>query len=70
MKIVELLNGINIPLNNEQVDLLGRFTHESKVNKRSLDLREQEIANQLTQRDVLLRRNEDGQIYYYKKIKE
>jgi hypothetical protein len=69
MKIVELLTGINMPLNNEQADLLGRFTHESKVNKRSLDLREQEIANQLTQRDVLLRRNEDGQIYYYKKIK-
>lgn len=70
MKIVELLNSVRLPLNNEQADLLGRFTHESKIDKRKLDLREQEIANQLTQQDVLLRRNEDGQIYYYKKIKE
>lgn len=70
MKIVELLNNVRIPLNNEQADLLGRFAHESKLEKRTLNLREQEIANQLTQQDVLLRRNENGQIYYYKKIKE
>lgn len=70
MKIVELLNNVRIPLNNEQADLLGRFTHESRLEKRTLNLREQEIANQLTQQDVLLRRNENGQIYYYKKIKE
>lgn len=70
MKIVELINNVRIALNNEQADLLGRFTHESKLEKRTLNLREQEIANQLTQQDVLLRRNENGQIYYYKKIKE
>ena len=70
MKIVELINNVRLTLNNEQADLLGRFTHESKLEKRALNLREQEIANQLTQQDVLLRRNEDGQIYYYKKIKE
>lgn len=70
MKIVELINNVRLTLNNEQADLLGRFTHESKLEKRTLNLREQEIANQLTQQDVLLRRNENGQIYYYKKIKD
>ena len=69
MKIVELINNVRLTLNNEQADLLGRFTHESKLEKRTLNLREQEIANQLTQQDVLLRRNENGQITYSKKIR-
>jgi hypothetical protein len=68
MKIVELINKVQLPLNNEQADLLGRFTSESRLEKRTLNLREQEIANQLTQQNVLLRKNENGQIYYYKKI--
>lgn len=69
MKIVELLNNVRIALNNEQADLLGRFQHESKISKSSLNEREQEIANQLTAQDILLRRNENGQITYKKKIK-
>jgi hypothetical protein len=69
MKIVELLNKIQVPINNEQADLLGRFTHESTVNKSALNEREQEIANQLTAQDILLRRNENGHITYKKKIK-
>lgn len=69
MKIVELLNKIQVPINNEQADLLGRFAHESTVNKSALNEREQEIANQLTAQDILLRRNENGHITYKKKIK-
>ena len=69
MKIVELLNNVQVALNNEQADLLGRFQHESKINKNALNEREQLIANQLTMQDVLLRRNENGQILYTKKIR-
>lgn len=69
MKIVELLNNVHLPLNNEQADLLGRFTHEPKISKNALNEREQEIANQLTSKDVLLRRNVNGQIIYSKKIR-
>lgn len=69
MKIVELLNHVQIQLNNEQADLLGRFQHESKIEKNKLNEREQLIANQLTMQDVLLRRNENGQITYTKKIR-
>jgi hypothetical protein len=69
MKIVELLNKIHVPINNEQADLLGRFLHEPKISKNQLSEREQLIANQLTTQDVLLRRNENGQIFYSKKIK-
>jgi hypothetical protein len=69
MKIVELLNKVQISLNNEQADLLGRFQHEPSIVKNKLDEREQVIANQLTQQDILLRRNENGQITYTKKIR-
>jgi hypothetical protein len=69
MKIVELLNNVQVPLNNEQADLLGRFQHEPKISKSQLSEREQLIANQLTAQDVLLRRNENGKIFYSKKIK-
>lgn len=68
MKIVELLNNIQIPITNEQADLLGRFDHEPLISKNSLNEREQVIANQLTVQDILLRRNENGQITYKKKI--
>jgi hypothetical protein len=69
MKIVELLNNVQIGINNEQADLLGRFQHEPNISKNKLNLREQEIANQLTAQDILLRRNENGQITYKKKIR-
>lgn len=69
MKIVELLNNIQVPITNEQADLLGRFQHESKISKNQLNEREQEIANQLTTQDILLRRNENGTITYTKKIR-
>jgi len=69
MKIVELLNNVAVAINNEQADLLSRFQHESVISKKALNEREQEIANQLTMQDILLRRNENGQITYKKKIK-
>jgi hypothetical protein len=69
VKIVELLNNIQLPINNEQADLLGRFLHEPTISKKSLSEREQVIANQLTAQDVLLRRNENGQITYKKNIR-
>jgi hypothetical protein len=69
MKIVELLSKIQVPINNEQSDLLDRFQHEPKISKNQLSEREQLIANQLTSQDILLRKNNNGQIIYTKKIK-
>lgn len=68
MKIVELKNKIQLPINNEEADLLKRFVDESPIAKSHLDEREQMLANQLTVKDVLLRTNEDGKIYYTKRI--
>jgi hypothetical protein len=69
MKIVELLNNLQVPITNEQADLLGRFSHEPQISKKDLNEREQLIANQLTQQDILLRKNNNGQITYSKKIR-
>jgi hypothetical protein len=69
MKIVELLNKVNVPINNEQADLLGRFLHEPTISKSQLSEREQLIANQLTVQDILRRVNENGKILYTKKIR-
>jgi len=69
MKIIELLNNVQLAITNEQADLLGRFQHEPTIEKNKLSEREQIIANQLTSQDILLRRNENGQILYKKKIK-
>jgi hypothetical protein len=69
MKIIELLNRVQLAITNEQADLLGRFQFEHNISKNSLDEREQVIANQLTALDILLRQNQDGQITYQKKIR-
>lgn len=68
MKIVELVNKIQLTINNEQADLLARFDLEPNIEKSRLNLREQEIANQLTMQDLVLRRNQNGKIVYTKKI--
>lgn len=68
MKIVELLNKIRIPINNEESDVLGHFDENVKVAKEDLTPRQKLIVDQLVNKDILLRRNEDGKIYYRKRI--
>jgi hypothetical protein len=67
MKIVELINHIQLPITNEEADVLGRFGEGEILEKSQLDLREQQIANQLVNKDVLLRKNQNGKITYKKK---
>jgi hypothetical protein len=69
MKIIELVNHVQLAITNEQADLLGRFQLEPQISKSSLDEREQVIANQLTSLDILLRQNQNGQTTYSKKIR-
>lgn len=68
MKIVELVNNIQLPITNEEAEILERFVGDTPIAKSHLDEREQVLANQLTVKDVLLRTNEDGKIYYKKRI--
>lgn len=69
MRIVELTNNINLPITNEESELLEKFVGESEVAKNQLSDREQTVANHLTIKDVLLRTNNNGKIYYKKRIR-
>jgi hypothetical protein len=68
MKIVELTNKLLLTITNEENELLEQFIGDNTIAKSQLDEREQIIANQLTVKDVLLRTNEAGKIYYKKRI--
>lgn len=70
MKIVEIADGkLQLPINNEEADVLSKFK-TAPIERRELSEREIYIANQLVNKDVLLRKNQDGKISYSKKIKD
>jgi len=69
MKIVELTNKLLLAITNEEQDLLEQFVDDIPIAKSQLDEREQLLAHNLTVKDVLLRTNNDGKIYYKKIIK-
>ena len=68
MKILELTNKLLMPITNEEQELLERFMGDAPVAKSHLDEREQLLANNLTVKDILIRTNIDGKIYYKKTI--
>jgi hypothetical protein len=68
MKIVEITSNIKVAITNEEADLLTKFDDETPVvAKRELDERQQLLANQLVNKDVLQRKNENGRIIYKKR---
>lgn len=68
MKILELVNHIRIPITNEESDILGKFDESEMILKSSLDLREQHVANQLVNKDILLRlKDQSGKLAYKKR---
>lgn len=68
MKIVELLNKVRLPITNEELDILGKFVESQEIFKKDLTPREALLANQLVNKDILYRKNDEGRIYYKKKI--
>lgn len=70
MKIIEVTNNIKLAITNEEADVLAKFDDETPTKtKQDLSEREQHIINQLVNKDVLLRKNENGQIIYKKKAR-
>ena len=70
MKIVELISRIQLPITNEEAELLDRFVEGSTILKTELDERQQVVANQLVNKNVLIRRIQDGQVLFKKKISQ
>lgn len=69
MRVVEFMGGIQLPITNEESDVLNKFnSSDTEINKQSLTEREQVIANQLVNKGVLVRKNQNGQIQYRKQI--
>lgn len=69
MKIVEFMGGVQLPITNEESDLLIKFDdYDSAINKKALTEREQVVANQLVNKGVLVRKNQDGQIHYHRQV--
>jgi len=70
MRILELLSGITIPVTNEESDILSKFDESSEVLKSSLEPREQLLANNLVNKNVLSRKkNAEGKLAFTKKIR-
>jgi hypothetical protein len=67
MKIIEVTQGVLLPITNEESDLLSKFHEGASVSRKDLNERQVEIANHLVNRDVLYRKNQDGRVTYYKK---
>lgn len=69
MKIIELLNNIQLPITNEESDLLGKFYEQEKVFKENLSDREHLVASNLVNKNALSRHKKDDKIYYRKQVK-
>lgn len=64
MKIVEVLGRPSVIINNEEAELLERFDGSEPKRKHELNERDQVIANQLVNKDLLTRLNNEGTIIY------
>lgn len=68
MKIVEVTNNLTVAITNEEADVLLQFDEDTPViAKGELNERQQILANQLVNKNLLLRKNEDGRIIYKKR---
>jgi hypothetical protein len=70
MKIIELLNAVQLPITNEEAEVLSMLDDTGVIKKSELAPRQQLLANQLVSKDVLTRKtNEEGKIIFKKKIR-
>lgn len=70
MKIVELTQNINVAITNEEADVLSQFDEETPVMARGdLDDRQQLMANQLVNKNLLTRKNENGRTIYKRRTR-
>jgi hypothetical protein len=68
MKIIEVTENLSMVITNEEADVLSLFDEETPVMAKSdLSERQQLIANQLVNKDLLQRKNENGRIIYKKR---
>jgi hypothetical protein len=70
MKIVELVNKVSVAITNEEADVLLQFDEETPtIAKGDLNDRQQILANQLVNKDLLVRIKENGRTIYKKRLR-
>lgn len=68
MKIIEVTEHLTVAITNEEADMLNQFDESTPVMAKSaMDDRQQLLANQLVNKDLLVRKNENGRISYKRK---
>lgn len=68
MKIVEVTKQLQVAITNEEADVLLQFDDDTPViAKGELNERQQHLANQLVNKNLLTRKHEDGRIIYKKR---
>jgi hypothetical protein len=68
MKILEVTKHLTVAITNEEAEVLDQFDEDTPVVAKSeFTDRQQLMANQLVNKDILLRKNEDGRIIYKKR---
>jgi hypothetical protein len=69
MKITEITRGaqkFHVVVNNEEIEVLNEFKKTPQIYKSEMTERQQVIANQLVNKDLLIRINENNRIIYKK----
>jgi hypothetical protein len=69
MKITEITKGkqkVHVAIYNEEIELLEKLRDTDSVYKNELSERQQLIANQLVNKDLLIRINDNNRIVYKK----
>jgi hypothetical protein len=70
MKIIEVTHGMSVAITNEEADLLLKFDEQTpSMARRDLDQRQQLMANNLVNKNVLKRIKENGRIVYKRKTR-
>lgn len=67
MKIIELLNGISIPITNDEKAVLKKFNHENSILRKDLDIFEIQQIEQLVRKNIVVRKKIEGKTAYVKK---
>ena len=67
MKIVEVTSGLTTAITNEEADVLIQFDHDTPtLSKSDMSDRQIMLANQLVNKNLLIRKNDNGKIFYKK----
>lgn len=65
MKIIEVTKNLKIAITNEEADMLAQFDDDTpSMAKSDMGEREQLLVNQLVNKNLLTRTNENGRITY------